>query len=103
MIEGLHYDLTTEQLIQHFAEREQHHLNRAAFYLEQADKFRATDVEEVRMKMSSYTSNPVEDFLTRKKSHEKTARQFACMSKYLVPYETYRLAEREMDNLEFYE
>lgn len=102
MITGMHYDLTSEEILTHFLERARHHEARAKFYEERLVLWTATEVPApVATKMSSYNVDPAEDFRNKVKSHKAKAARLLFLAKHLVPKETYRLTKHEISEYDF--
>lgn len=105
MIEGIQFDIGSQELADHLTKRVEHHQKRSKWYAEKAASLEEGDFDkETRQKMSNTNNvNPVETFKSGAKRHRQKASLFTFMSSHVVKNETYRLSQSDLDRLELTE
>ena len=104
MITGIHFDISSVELKEHFNRRVEHHKMKAAWYEKKSSEFKeGLDDEESRTKLSNSVSNPAEQFRSSMKQHLKKVGKFSFMRDHVIANETYRLEEADLINLELVE
>lgn len=97
MIEGLHFDITFEEMQAHLRHKSVHHENRRLFYSKSA-----AALEEGGVKGSNATGgDPVKNLRDKEMAHEEKAEFFAFLADHLIEGEAYRLSEADLRTLEF--
>ena len=102
MIEGIQFDIGSQELAAHLKTRVEHHDKRAEWYGDKANSLAEGDFdEETRQKMSNTNnSNPVEQMRAGYKRHKAKASLFGFMAGHVVANETYRLKESDLQRIE---
>jgi hypothetical protein len=105
MIEGVEFDISSQELAKHLHTRVEHHNKRAKWYADKADTLAEGEFnEETRQKMSSTNNaNPVDTFKAGAKRHKAKASLFSFMATHVIQNETYRLSENDLNRLELTE
>jgi len=100
MIEGLKFDVKSEELKKHLEERCNFHKERAAFYRKQEEEFKknATDAEiREGQNTMKQTHQAMKDSA---RVHEGQHERYTYLAAHLIPDETYRLSEKDLHDLE---
>lgn len=96
MIEGLKYDVSSEEIVAHVTERAKHHSEREAWYTAQIE-----ELERGMAEPQEYTGgDPIRNLKDSRSRHTNKREVFEFLAKHVIPNETYRLEERELSNLE---
>ncbi len=95
MIEGLHFDFKTEDLMTLLIERAKYHATRAEFYEEEAKRYGSQPDFDTASNNSSLVS--IRDKAGR---HRGQATKFTLLADRLVPRETYRLTDHDLQRLD---
>jgi hypothetical protein len=93
MIEGIHFDIRTDELKAHLEARVLHHRERAAFYEAQKATFADAPTEQM-------SNDPVQGLKAAGKRHLQQADLFAFMATHVAANETYRLSSHDLSTLE---
>lgn len=96
MINGLQFDFSSAELVEHFAAREVHHVEKVRFYRGQADSLSAG-----REESSGVTNDPVASLRNSLRQHARQADYFHLLAAHIIPGETYRLNESDLGKAEF--
>lgn len=96
LIEGLHFDLSQEEIAVHLQERFSYHSNRADEYTAQMLAYDQVP-EEVQAMSGGGPKEQMEKSVLR---HRGTAEKFKFMSEHLVDGATYRLSDRDLHDIE---
>lgn len=102
MIEGLHFDIPSADLVKLLGERAKHHRQRAEFYMAQAKGLAGTrdDPEQDASKFSgSNNVNPIDQLRSNEQRHRRKAQRMEFLSKYIVANEVYRLDESDLESV----
>ena len=94
MIEGLFIELASSELKQHLAERAKYHKDRSKWYAEQIATLRAG------LQASNISNNPIDSLERSAKRHKERFAYFTFMAEHLIPDETYRLSENDLNRIE---
>ena len=104
MVEGMHFDVGSDELRLHLVKRVEHHTGRAQWYHKQAREMGEDNVlPDGSPKFSTTNNNPVDNMKSAAKKHEYLASKFNFMAAHLSKNEVYRLSESELRTLEFIE
>lgn len=105
MIDGIQFDISTNELKEHLMARVAVHEKKAILYSEKSNQFHEViSDEDGQQKMSSMTNNnPVDTMRAGAKRHRIKASLFKFMANHLVQNETYRLSESDLGRLELTE
>ena len=97
MIEGLHFDLSSDEMREHLATKAEHHTQRAVWYLE-----RAKDLQDGGMQSDHQVSggDPLKNLQAQAEKHTSRADFFKFLTDHIIG-ETYRLSESDLRTLEF--
>ena len=96
MIEGLRFDVTSEELKVHLEKKLRHHRERVAFYKDKAQALQAGGAEP-----AGYTGgDPVQSLREKAAQHQNRVELFDFLRGHLIPGETYRLEENDLLKLE---
>lgn len=96
MIEGLKFDVTTDELRKHLEAKIEHHRERKDFYDHQAAALQKGNVEAM-----PYTNgDPVQALQAKGSQHLAKIELFVFLRDHLIPGETYRLEESDLTRLE---
>lgn len=98
MIEGLHFDLSHDELKDHLEHKASFHCDRQAWYQERVKDLRAGDTDLEDQQISG--GNPIQNLENQIKKHGGRADLFQFLADHLVN-ETYRLSESDLKELEF--
>lgn len=96
MIEGFKLDFTGEELKDHVAKKVQYHLERAAFYDQQAKQLAAGGAQPAQFT----GGDPIRALQEQGKTHARRSEFFDVLTKHIVRGETYRLSEDDLIKLE---
>jgi len=97
VINGLHFDITSQELAEHLQIRLLHHQERSAFYRQQAATLESGGAEAAK-----YTNgDPVRSLRTKEDEHIRKSQLFDFMVRHVVKNETYRLSESDLISIEF--
>lgn len=96
LIEGLHFDLSQEEMAAHLQEKFSYHTNRADEYTAQILAYDQVP-EEVQAMSGGSPKEQMEKSVLR---HRGTAEKFKFMSEHLVDGATYRLSDRDLHDIE---
>jgi hypothetical protein len=95
VIEGLAFDVSSEELEEHLQKRMKHHVDKASFYAGQVAALRGGGVGA-----QSATNDPVSSLENSQRQHEGRMALFAFMAEHVVPDEVYRLSEQDLARIE---
>jgi hypothetical protein len=98
MIEGLKIEITSDELRVHILARAEHHRERATFYEAQVSNLRAGGLTAER----GVSNDPVGSLNHSATQHRNKTAFFAFLAEHLVPGETYRLTENDLERLEIF-
>lgn len=96
MIQGLKFDVTTDELAGHLQAKITHHEERVAFY---TDKAKALDRGGAEAANFS-GGDPVRALQQKAGEHQNRVDLFRFIREHLIPNETYRLDEQDLLKLE---
>lgn len=97
MIEGLKYDVSSEEIITHVEERASYHKEREAWYQGQIDSLNKGLAEPME-----YTNgDPIKNLKDSMARHTNKREVFEFLATHIIHDETYRLDEKELSQLEF--
>jgi hypothetical protein len=99
MIEGLKIDVTSGELDGHLRERSAYHGDKARGYGSQVENLRGLQAGDTSQ---NYSNEPTHNLAQSADAHRKRAAFFLFLADHLVPNETYRLTERDLEQLELY-
>jgi hypothetical protein len=100
MIEGLQFDVKTEELQTILKGRVEHHKKKSALYNEQYVKIRDEADQQQNSGMTNNAGSLAQQMKHSRDQHEDKAALFDFWSKHLEPNETYRLSESDLSKLE---
>ena len=97
MIEGLHFDLSSDEMREHLAAKAEYHIERSVWYLE-----RVKDLQDGGVQSDHQVSggDPLKNLQTQADRHSSRADFFQFLTDHTVN-ETYRLSENDLRTLEF--
>lgn len=96
MIEGLKYDVTSEEIVQHVTARANYHKDREAWYSSQIE-----ELEKGMAEPQEYTNgDPIRNLKDTRSRHTNKREIFEFLAAHTIPNETYRLLERDLADLE---
>lgn len=96
MIEGLKFDVKSEELQEHLRRKVLHHRERAAFYEEKAQALQDGEAEP-----AGFTGgDPIRALREKGAQHQNRVELFEFLQLHLIPGETYRLEEGDLLKLE---
>lgn len=97
MIEGLKFDISADEMKDHFEERMGYHVARKDWYLGQV-----SNLEKGLAEPQQYTQgDPVKNLKDSAEGHLKKAAFFQFLFEHIIEDETYRLEQDELVKLEF--
>jgi len=96
MIIGIQLDFTTDQLRQHVDDRRAFHEMKAEWYANQIESLRGGG-----LRPESISNDPIHSLEGSLQRHRQNAALFAVIADHLVPNETYRLSQSDLNTLEF--
>jgi hypothetical protein len=99
VIEGLKIDVSSEELAGHLRERHEFHAAKARSYGEQLKGLHALKADEPE---ANFSNDPSRSLGQSADQHRKKSAFFLFLAEHLVPDETYRLQERDLEQLELY-
>src|SRR5262245_7135111 len=95
MINGIQLDFTTDQLRQHVQDRRAYHEAKAEWYANQIEGLRGGGVRP-----ESVSNDPIHSLEGTLQRHRQNAALFQVIADHLVPNETYRLSQGDLNTLE---
>lgn len=103
MIEGLHFDVTSGQLMQHLRERMEYHRERQAVYDREISRLEKVDLERESDQDIHLTrvDGPKENLKRRSEEHRAKAQKFELLLNHVILGEVYRLSDEDLIKLEF--
>jgi hypothetical protein len=97
MIDGIHCDVSTDEMRTLLGKRIKYHEEKATFYAKTAK-----DLTDSGLQVSGGSSrDPVGDLQTKVKEHQSRIEFLTFVAAHLVEGETYRLSEHDMARLGF--
>jgi hypothetical protein len=98
VIDGLRFDMSSDELRDYLSQRVAHHEEREQFYAKQLQALKDGAQGE---EMPHYTGgNPIDGLTTKTQEHRNKARMFAFMRDHVTPNEQYRLNETDLAKIE---
>ena len=97
MIEGLHFDLSADEMREHLIAKAKHHNERTTWYLSRVRDLRDGGVESDHQVSGG---DPLKNLQTQADRHNHRADFFKFLADHIVN-ETYRLSEGDLRTLEF--
>lgn len=96
MIEGLHFDLSSDELKAHLEARARHHDSRVEFYQGQAKQLRDGGAQP-----TNYSNgDPIRNLEEKAAGHLEARERFSWLATHVVKNETYRLSEADASKVE---
>lgn len=96
MIEGLKFQMPSDELRSHLVVRIEHHKARKDFYEQKAGELEKGNVEGM-----NYTNgDPVRNLRDKAAEHEQKIKLFKFMHDHVAPDETYQLADNDLQRIE---
>lgn len=98
MIEGIHCDVGAEEMRERLADRIAYHQSKVEFYSRSAKELADQGLEE-----TGHSRDPARDIRDKTREHARHVGFLTFVREHLVPGETYRLSEHDMQRLGFIE
>ena len=98
MIEGLKFQMTSEELVTHLKAREAYHMDKYTQYIEQAERFK--DDTEANVVTKNLTNSPAESLRSTAKEHKKKAEYAKWRAEHTIPNEIYYLHANDLTDIE---
>ncbi len=102
MINGLHVDVTSDELKKMLLGRLTYHQEKISFYKEQVAEMRKVDEKLKRDREAigkTSTQSPIESLESAVLKHENQSIYYKFMADHVVPSEVYRLSESDLQRL----
>ena len=102
MIQGLYIDVSSDEIRTMLQDRLKYHQGKTSFYKEQLAKMQQIDKalgEEARTIGKTSSASPTESLESSVRKHENMTLYYKFMSEHVVPNETYRLGDGELQRL----
>jgi len=97
VIEGLKIELPSNEIRVHLEVKARAHREKQATYEKQVEELKAIGVGK-----QAQTMDPLSTLQNSAASHAKRAEFFEFMAKRIIPNETYRLQEHDLERLEWF-
>lgn len=97
MIEGLHFDFDSAELIVHLRTKAAHHFERSTWYEEQVTNLEAGGLKD---DLQVTGGSPLANFKDRGAKHVERHEFFTLLAEHIVTGEVYRLSERDLTMIE---
>lgn len=96
MVEGLKFQMTSEELRDHLIARVKHHVSRREFYTTKADELERGKAEG----MGYSNGDPVRSLREKCDEHDRQVKLFTWMHDHVAPDESYQLDDKDLQRLE---
>lgn len=97
MIQGLQIELTSNELRTHLSRKAADHAKKADAYATQY-----LEVKKLQPAEGGMTNDPAQSLAMSRDMHAKKSNYYAFLAEKLIPNETYRLQEHDLERLEWF-